>query len=252
MLCLAVESTEMVERGSGWLARVVAVLRHPAVPLLLGTGLIVDAMSLPRSSLPRRIASSIGPHAFRCYMPWQVSFVRQNGELVPAPLDDAAFEVTVTLDMAYPQGTSLWAPTTRTYRTNLGVWRRDERPMTQAEHDEAKAATIAWLEAQPVDTSAYLALLKQGEGTYTFPILSGYIHNSFAGAVAIAFAVSTGFSMSRVHQARHARLAVQRGVCHRCGYDRQGLVGDARCPECGAHPSEVASFRVPEPAPPAR
>jgi len=53
-------------------------------------------------------------------------------------------------------------------------------------------------------------------------------------AAASGFVTLTTLGLWRLMDTFHRRRALRLDLCPKCGYDRAGIAGDAKCPECGA------------------
>jgi hypothetical protein len=91
-----------------------------------------------------------------------------------------------------------------------------------------------WLSPRERFSNVLLRLSSTGSGPDCFiplqPIFLGFIANTLIyGLAALAAILAPGLLLGQVR--------VWRGRCPHCGYDRRGLVGGAKCPECGTPPA---------------
>ncbi len=142
---------------------------------------------------------------------------------------DRADAVATVSGSLQPREVGVWAITGWQWDTHLDLVSTSGGSIANSERDQ-----IRWLYADVQAARgcvAYPSYLRRGEGVYTQPLWSGYLHNTFSAASALGLLVSLGWIPARWRQFRRGS-ALQRGVCPTCGYSLAGLTTPI-CPECG-------------------
>lgn len=217
--------------------RAIAALRRPWVSATLITMMLVDACSLPRTTV---VGGSVPTPRCRCWGWWRpAAIVVQVGESLRLidEHDEAAMSadyesVVATLHCSpYERTGGFWAVTRAWWDPAIRVYAQS-RNLTAAEVEALRPQFADIIERGEYSSlSNYADLIRTGAGPFKRIVWSGYVHNAISLMLAWATLISFGWVRERSQARRHAALMAI-GCCPDCQYDLRGDL-QRGCPECG-------------------